>query len=236
MVDDGAGATNTTRENSRKQAPRTRTEKEISRIDKEMQRRILDLHDKMEESGLSGAVNLIEQLFDNKPGNDVKQKKRLKAKYRAGMNEVTKGKNVNSNRSKSPDKLNIPIRKGSDHNLSEVTIYQNVVQKRVSSSEEDRLDVSDESNLLHNLILDEVSVQAGESQQLPQVQPSTRAQPDRNRGGNEVDPTDHALNMIRLSEKAKANMCPPKGQHQVNNLNQPNANFETLLKWIKIIW
>ena len=152
-------------ENRRKQISHLGTEEEISKIDKEIQQRILDLHDKMEENGLSGAVDLIEQLFNNKPGEDVKQKKKLKAKFRAGMDQVPEGKNANANRSTHPDTLNIPVRKGSDHNFFEVTIYQNAVQKRVSSSsEEDGLDISDKSNLLHNLIVDEAGTQAEESQ------------------------------------------------------------------------
>ena len=62
-----------------------------------MQQRINELHDKMEESGLHGAVNLLEQLFDKKPGEDVPNKKKLKDKVWAG---ITKSKVKSSKRGK----------------------------------------------------------------------------------------------------------------------------------------
>ena len=43
---------------------------------------------------------------------------------------------------------------------SEATIYRNAVQKCTSSSSEDGLDISDESNLLNNLVLDVNRVEA----------------------------------------------------------------------------
>ena len=99
----------------------------------------------MEENGLDGAVNLLEQLFDQKPGHDVVEKKKLKNKIRAGM---TAGKNTNDNRS-SNQNCHVP-----KENTSELTVYRNAVEKRKSSSSEDGLDLSDESNLLNALILD----------------------------------------------------------------------------------
>ena len=43
-------------------------QQKIDQIDHEMQQRIVELHDKMEANGLHGAVDLIEKLFDKKPG------------------------------------------------------------------------------------------------------------------------------------------------------------------------
>ena len=56
------------------------TQKKLDEIDQEMQQKILDLHDRMEESGLHGAEHLIEKLFDNKPGEDKRNKQKLKKK------------------------------------------------------------------------------------------------------------------------------------------------------------
>ena len=54
----------------------------IAQLDEEMQKRILDLHDQMEANGLQGSVQLIESLFDEKPGSDKKKKSKLKKKLR----------------------------------------------------------------------------------------------------------------------------------------------------------
>ena len=77
----------------------TATQQQIDQIDYEMQQRIIDLHDKMEESGLHGAVQLIEQLFDQKPGEDQDAKQKFKRKFRSGINSKPKDReNTNQNR------------------------------------------------------------------------------------------------------------------------------------------
>ena len=53
-------------------------------------------------------------------------------------------------------KLNVPPQNSN----SEATIYCNAVQKHTSSSSEDGLDISDESNLLNSLVLDVNRVEA----------------------------------------------------------------------------
>ena len=75
-------------------------------LDEEMQQRILDLHDRMEESGLHGAANLIEKLFDEKPGDDKPAKVKIKADIRkAKRSNENNGRNTNSNRSIAPPNL-----------------------------------------------------------------------------------------------------------------------------------
>ena len=149
---------------------------QIEDIDREMQRRIIDLHDKLEESGLSRSVNLIEQLFNQKPGDDKVTKSKLKKRLRTGIGRATGSSNKNDNRTTAKENFNIPVLNDSSQNLSEVTVYQNVVQKcNSSSSEDDGLDLSDESNLMNRLLLgDKVETEVNkrsETEQKPQ--PST---------------------------------------------------------------
>ena len=88
----------------------------IEAIDQEMQQKLLDLHDQMEESGLHGAVNLLKKLFDTKSGDDIPDKKKLKSKIHTGTNRP---KNTNDNRSNHKNKtLSNP-----DDNMSVVMIY-----------------------------------------------------------------------------------------------------------------
>ena len=82
------------------------TSEDLQDIDKEMQVRILELHHRMEEGGFHGAVNLMEQLFNNKPGQDRPEKKKLKEKIWSGMKIQSKG-NSNQNSTARVTKLNI---------------------------------------------------------------------------------------------------------------------------------
>ena len=190
-------------------------QQKIDQIDQEIQQRILDLHDQMEESGLHGAVQLIEQLF-NKPGQDKVVKGQLKSKLRKKtMGKADDNQNVNGNRSLDVQKLNIPVEKQS----SKVTIYQNAVQKRnSSSSEDDGLDLSDESKILNHLVLDG-NDRPGTS---AEMDPPVPLQIATKQTTKELTPDDHAAHMVQLSEKAKANMFPPKGE---TNLNLDDGKF-----------
>ena len=130
------------------------TVKDVDEIDQQMQQRIIELHDQMEESGLHGAVNLLEKLFDKKPGEDVPDKRKLKDKVRAGIAKTKvkspkKGKLRKLNK-KGADKISV------SGGASEVTLYRNAMEKRTSSSSEDGLDISDESHMLNTLVLDAV--------------------------------------------------------------------------------
>ena len=51
---------------------------QVQQIDQEMQQGIIDLHDKMEAQGLHGAMQLMEQLFDKKPGEDTSKSQSLR--------------------------------------------------------------------------------------------------------------------------------------------------------------
>ena len=74
----------------------------IQEIDDEMQKRIIELHDKMEESGFDGAVNLIEKLFDNRPGEDKKEKRGIKDKCKKRIADRQRGMvNCNANQNSS---------------------------------------------------------------------------------------------------------------------------------------
>ena len=92
-----------------------------------------------------------------------------------------------------------------DPSQSEETLYRKAVDKRGSSSLEDGLDLSDESNLLGNLIL-------GEKGSQDDVQPST------SRPVVELTMEEQVANRIPLGEKVKASMFPPKGEENLNNL------------------
>ena len=106
--------------------------------------------------------------------------------------------------------MNVPV----DDRQSEITIYQNAVQKRISSSsEDDGLDLSDESNLFNNLVLD-VNERAGSTDQLP----AASKQPFATE--RETTLEEQGEHMVRLSEKAKANMLPPQGKELQNDLNK----------------
>ena len=106
----------------------------------------------MEAGGLHGVVGLMEQLFNTKPGEDKKQKKIIKDKIRRGTKSCELVINTNCNRMHD---CKATIAMGTP---SEETIYEKAVaQKRVSSSSEDGLDISDESNLLNHLFLGETS-------------------------------------------------------------------------------
>ena len=191
-------------------AGRPKASPTVTEIDEEMQRRILDLHDRMEESGLTGSIELIEKLFDNKPGEDRPAKKKLKKAIRKGMPLP------NDDQSNTQDGIN-PL-----ESQSEETIYQNAVLKWTSSSsEEDGLDLSDESNLLTNLVLDETRAMSKPQEQVKEVpksmpkvpklgQPSTSKQPTAN-----LD--EQIADRVRLLEKSKASMYPLRGEY--NNFN-----------------
>ena len=185
---------------------------------------MLDLHDKMEAGGLHGAVGLMEQLFNVKPGEDKKLKKKLKDKIRKGMRSRVVVSNTKSNSMIDPKVvLATP---------SEEMIYEKaVVQKRASSSSEDGLDLSDESNLFNRLILGETcrgdkDAVAVTSTSKP---PDRTAQPDM--GLEEIGD-----NNVRLAEKAKAAMYPPKGEQNLNNFDliqlQKTNNFNKDLSLI----
>ena len=125
----------------------------------------------MEANGLQGSVQ-IESLFDEKPGSDKKKKSKLKKKLRQSGNE-------NSNSTQTMDKRGQQtLQVGSP---SEETLYLNAVQKRTSSSSENNgLDLFDESNMLNNLILEARAESGNEScnkEQRHQPQPSTSNQP-----------------------------------------------------------
>ena len=126
--------------------------KEVAAIDREMEQRIIDLHDRMEESSLEGAMNLIEQLFDKKPGQDMVEKKKIKQKARAGITKEIRKKQLNSNDNRTTVRDNVNAKE----NSSELTIYKNTVDKRTSSSEEEGFNTSDEANLFSTLVLDAV--------------------------------------------------------------------------------
>ena len=110
---------------------------------------------------------------------------------------------------------------------SEATIYRNAVQKCTSSSSEDGLDISDESNLLNNLVLDVNRVEADRelthrSQgMVDDEQPSTSRQGMQgHQQAKETSPEEQATNMVRLAEHARASMSPPKGELLLNNLQE----------------
>ena len=167
----------------------------IDEIDQEMQKRLIDLHDRMEEDGLHGAVNLIEQLFNDRPGENKAVKQKIKSKIKKVMN-------TNSNRTVKPSNLNIPVAAP-----SEETVYRNAIQKRgSSSSEEDGLDLSDESNVLNHLVLgegrpgdDEVQHERDQTD----ARPTTSGILDQ-----EISSEEQADKMAILSEKAKASLFP----------------------------
>ena len=87
---------------------------------------------------------------------------------------------------------------------SEETLYQNAVQKRTSSSSEDNgLNLSDESNMLNNLILEARAESGNDScdkEQRHQPQPSTSNQPRADK--SRETPEDIADTMVWLLEKA----------------------------------
>ena len=191
-------------------------------IDQEMQLKKIELHDKMEESGLHGAVNLLEQLFDKKPGEDKPQKRKLKDKVKSGM---TKAKNLNDNRTRVMNNVNV----GND-NTSEATIYRNAVQNRTSSSSEDGLDLSDESNMLNTLLLDDGGMtQSGSGVKQPQPLCSVRQQEE------DEMPQEQGDKMVRLSERAKASLFPPQCQNLQNNLNANYTSKQFVPKDVTLI-
>ena len=201
------------------------TQEKLDLIDQHMQQRILDLHDKMEESGFHGAVNLIEQLFDNKPGEDKKKKYKLKKSIRSGMRRQENARqlvNSNANRNQVTKNLNIPV--DTLNTVSETPIYQNAVQKRISSSsEDDGLDLSDKSYLLNSLVLD-LNERTEDQRVKDTVPPVPMVQLSTSRP-RDPSPEEQAAHMVRLSERAKANMLPPKGEIP-NDLNrQSGDNF-----------
>ena len=198
-------------------------EAQIEAIDQEMQRRIVDLHDKMEENGLERAVQLIEQLFDSTPGDDKKRKEKLKGKIKKKIERSGLGNSNDNSAVIFP--MNIPL----EGNQSEETPYRKAVQKRNSSSSEDGLDLSNETNMLNHLILGEVDKQDTPMDKLKQqttaeqfqVRPSTSNHPGPDQGmiQEEITLEEHAANIIRLSKRAKASMFPPKGQFDPMPIN-----------------
>ena len=193
---------------------------QMEEIEQEIQQKILELHDKMEESGMHSAVNLIEKLFDQRPGDDKEQKRKLKAKYRRGMQgkSTELEQNMNGNRATARNPLFQPT-----CNTSDETLYRNAVQKCTSSSSEDGLDISDESNLFQNLVLD-TSKSAQRTQPLPvtpQAEVRARQHSHRDRRDKpqpstsrweESDPEEQAADLIRCSEQQKATTFPPTGE------------------------
>ena len=186
--------------------------KEVAAIDQEMEQRIIDLHDRMEESGLEGAMNLIEQLFDKKPGQDMVEKKKIKQKACAGIAKEIRKKQLNSNDNRTTVRDNVNAKE----NSSELTIYKNTVDKRTSSSSEEGFNTSDKANLFSTLVLDAVGgaerQAARSSEEQTELLQSSR---------QEIKPEDHALDMVRLAEHAKASLMPPRGEtnFDLNNLN-----------------
>ena len=179
----------------------------------------------MEESGLDGAVNLIKKLFNNRPGEDKTQKKKIKEKCKKGIMERQRGntkKNENQNSSINPEQCNVAAL---DQAQSDETLYQKAVQsKRASSSSEDGLDLSDESNLFNNLVLD-TSVQRESRLGLPSRDNVQQPEQTAGAANHDPDPTEIGDTMVQQSERAKAAMVPPKGELP-NNLNINPGEFD----------
>ena len=131
-------------------------------------------------------------MFDQDPSkasqSQKEQKNRFKEGVRAGMAEKKK-KSVNQSNNSAVNHLCNNLMR--DDNHSEVTLYRNAVQqKHGSSSSEDGLDISDESNLLNDVIL-------GNPDMVKAAQLSTSG---RKPTVHEDSPEEQAMNSIRLAE------------------------------------
>ena len=168
----------------------------------------------MEENGLQGAMKLIEQLFDERPGDDLQCKNKMKRNLKRGMDTKEKYNNVKLNKDRPTTNLMLVP--------SEEMIYKNAVSKRVSSStDEDGLDLSNESNLLTNLVLGEDSGESaqplrsrtGDEHQKPSTSEGVVMMPDV------ITPELQGHNMTRLAEKAMASLFPPQGEMKNLDIN-----------------
>ena len=138
---------------------------------------------------------------------------------------MTKAKNVNDNRTRVVNNINVE-----KDNISEATIYRNAAQKRMSSSSEDGLDLSDESNMLNTLLLDDGNMtQSGSGAKQPQPSCSSRCQEE------DEMPQKQGDKMVRLSERGKVSLFPPQGENLQNNLNANYTNKQLVPKDVTLI-
>ena len=110
----------------------------------------------------------------------------------------------NSNQNSTAQVMKLNIR--TDDQCSDTTVYRKAVQpKRVSSSSEDGLDISDESNLLTSLNLDsseqECTMVGQQHDKTDSQCQSTGRHPQQDvMAAKEISPEEQAANAVRLLE------------------------------------
>ena len=190
------------------------TESCINEVDAELCQKIQKLRDEMEEQGMHQVISLLEDCFspkDKHKGKSTGQEKIPKVIKNNPVPRHTENDNTNHNRS-------VQIQP------SEETIYENAVQKRVSSSSEDNLEFSDES---FNNGMRSIAEKTPPSAARPK--PGTNSNPE----GDviPVEPTiqDRADETIRRAEAAKAKIFLTTGEldlSQFHSVVKINHNYQ----------
>ena len=194
-------------------------ERRFKELDAEMSEKMQQIHQLMAGGGLTGATRFIEQNFHLTEDRvrpliaAVPPKENGKA-----MRKFAKGNN-----GLSPRQQNINVNHSASHNLMELsqsmeTIYHNAVEKRVSSSSEECVDISDETLEL----IAETEFEPDYEDEV--VIPSTSWAPMSKRGtkavtgcqdsqtadrdDNAMSPEEKAEKLIIEAEAAKAKIYP----------------------------
>ena len=178
----------------------TEQNKKIKELDLEMKKRLLDLKEMMTHQGLTESVGVLESCFGVSATNGKRQ-----GKGRRILKDV-----VNDNQNANLMQTN--------NSQSEVTIYQNAVPKRNSSSSEDGgiLDSSDKLILNANVLSDMEHVPSrGNSRDVD------------NKQSRSLSAEEHTEQIIRQAEAAKAKIFPPTGRDDIGQLGQ---KFEFVAK------
>ena len=134
------------------------TEAKMQEIDDEMSTKIMELHEYMKKSGLKKSIHMLEKCF--KPGQGESHKfnrrqstgniisKKLKDIRLSLEPNQEKLCSKNTNHNHAPPESNLTRSKSME------TIYRNAIDKRMSSSSEECIDISDE-NLNIDMFADE---------------------------------------------------------------------------------
>ena len=209
--------------------------RQMEELDNEMTEKLTELRDLMESGGMTKATKFMQENFLGSPVAQMKpkatpskgtqqrhqQKETLSGNWYGNYFGEVVGKNYNENHGLAI--LNSPI-----HSKSVETIYRNAVKKRMSSSSEEGINISDKTM---NLITDEEAFQPdyedvamGEPQQTLQmddVQPglSRDREPlaSNSRPGDlppeisQLTPEQKAEKLVIDAENAKAHIFPNPG-------------------------
>ena len=197
-------------------------QQKLHALDLKMKQKMKDIHKIMTEGGLTETVNYMSQCFGlSAPGAETDKDR---DRGRTKVNYFEKGKvklvrSVNTNHNHAIACTGRLLGKDTASNKSMDTTYKNAVEKcNSSSSEDDCIDISDESMNL------EYFVDMQEQEPEPPIDRPEAYQPEVQRP-REPTPDERAVQFVWDAEAAKAKIFPPTGEHPFQFIAQIDEDY-----------